>query len=57
LVFGSVRHRRGTETNDPNRLRELDELARPFAIDLVPLEDARPETRAHPAAWRTTDRT
>jgi len=26
---------------------ELDELARPFAVDLVPLEDARPSVRAH----------
>jgi predicted nucleotidyltransferase len=25
---------------------ELDELARPFAVDLVPLEDARPSLRA-----------
>jgi len=24
---------------------ELDDLARPFAVDLVPLEDARPEMR------------
>ena len=26
---------------------ELDELARPFAVDLVPLEDARPSVGAH----------
>jgi predicted nucleotidyltransferase len=26
---------------------ELDELARPFAVDLVPLEDARPSVWAH----------
>jgi len=26
---------------------ELDELAQPFVVDLVPLEDARPSVRAH----------
>jgi hypothetical protein len=31
---------------DSSKASDLDELARPFIVDLVPLEDARPSVRA-----------